>query len=96
MWQQQDVRNLIQIMEGLGVKYLGTMKDSKAFPFSIVDLNELKVAVENNRPIVQGYGTRTSFTARKGNTTATVMRHGAGRVRAARAASNMLERQRNV
>ena len=83
--------NLIQIMKSMKVKYLGTIKDSNCFPFHIVELNENSSTVINGRPVVQGYGTRTSFTARSGDTTATVMRHGAGKIRAARAATNLVE-----
>ena len=80
----QDIKitNLIQIMESMGVKFLGTCKDTQAFPFKIVDLNESpSTTVENGKPIVQGYGTRTSFKCRTGNKTATVSRHGMGKMR---------------
>ena len=78
-------------MEALGVKFLGTIKDSKSFPFQIVDLNDSPNTVSNGRPVVQGYGTRTSFTARSGDKVASVMRHGAGKVPAARAATSLVE-----
>ena len=82
LFQAQGVKitNLIQLMEALGVKFLGTIKDSKSFPFQIVDLNDSPNTVSNGRPVVQGYGTRTSFTARSGDKVASVMRHGAGKV----------------
>ena len=89
--QGVNMTNLVQVMEAMGVKYLGTIKNSKSFPFEIVDLNESRATTINGRPIIQAYGTRTSFTARLGGTTASVMRHGGGRIRAARAATNLVE-----
>ena len=89
--QGVNITNLIQIMESLGVKFLGTIKDSKSFPFQIVDLNESSNTVVNNRTSIQGYVTRSSYTAQLGTKTASVMRHGAGKVRAARAATNLVE-----
>ena len=77
--QNEKVTNLIQIMDGMGVKYLGTIKDSKSFPFQIVNLNDPSMPVVNGRPSIQGYGTRTSFLARSGSgdVISTVMIQGA-------------------
>ncbi|KAL7531815.1 hypothetical protein ACHAWF_003920, partial [Thalassiosira exigua] len=91
--QHVDITNLIQIMETEKVKWLGTMKESNSFPFSVVDVKEATERSPRNRPTIQAYGTRSSFSARSGARTATVMRHGAGKVRAARAATNLVQCQ---
>ena len=90
--QSVKITNLIQIMELHGVKFLGTSKDSESFPFKIVDLNDSSsTTVVNGRPIIQGYGTRTSFTAKSDNKTAVVMKHGGGKIRVARGVTNLVE-----
>ena len=94
--QGLNILNRIQVMERFGVKCLGTVKDSKSFPFDIVDLNEQPSQVVNNRPTLQAYGTRSSYTARSGNSTAFVLRHGMGKIRAARAATNLVECRQNA
>ena len=55
--QGLDMTNLIQIMESMGIKYLGIIKNTPSFPFLIVDLNENPSTVINNKPVVQAYGT---------------------------------------
>ena len=89
--QGVKMSNLIQVMESMGVKFLGTIKESKSFPFQIVDLKESNAAVVNGRPVLQAYGDRSSYTARSSNKVASVLRHGSGKIRAARAATNLVE-----
>ena len=94
--QGLDPTNLIQIMEGEGVKFLGTMKDSLSFAFQIVDVNNTGERVVNNRPVVQAWGIRTNFVAHSGKIQASVMRHGANRVRGSRIATNMVNAKQNI
>eukprot|EP00984_Skeletonema_dohrnii_P032459 scaffold26691_cov108-Skeletonema_dohrnii-CCMP3373.AAC.1 len=89
--QGVEITNLIQLMEKMGVKYLGTIKDSPSFPFMIVDRNEKDVKVVGRKAVIQAYGTRTSVAAKRGGTTAKVMTHGMGKIRGARVASNIVE-----
>ncbi len=90
--QGVNVTNLIQLMEKMGVKYLGTVKDSPSFPFQIVDLKDESSKTESNsKPILQAYGGRTSYKAQSGNKTAAVLRHGNGKIRGARVVTNMVE-----
>lgn len=58
-----DITNIIQYMLRLGVKFLGTVKNSTAFPFFIKDMNEKKRCNHKNKVVIQSYGTRSSFTA---------------------------------
>ena len=50
------ILNSIQVMESMRVKFLVMIKESKLFPFQIVDLKESNVAMVNGRPVVQVYG----------------------------------------
>eukprot|EP00804_Cyclotella_cryptica_P017056 CCRYP_003298-RA/>CCRYP_003298-RA protein AED:0.45 eAED:0.36 QI:0/0/0/1/0/0/2/0/113 len=46
--QNHQVANLIQIMEKMNVKFLGTVKNNNAFPFQFVEVNM------NGKQIVNG------------------------------------------
>ena len=85
------ITNLVQIMELMGIKFLGTVKDCKSFLFQIINVNDSGDTVLNGCPVIQGYGTRTSFKSRSGSKIASVMRHGTGKVCMARAATNIVE-----
>jgi len=86
---------LIQIMESMGIKFLGTIKDSASFPFEVVDIKTDEETVRNGRPVVQAYGSRTEHRAIKDGIVASVMRNGGGRTRVARIATNMPEAKRD-
>ena len=62
--QTGAVTNLIQIMQEHGIKFLGTIKNSNAFPFEFVEVNENGKHVNNGKSVVQTFGTRTNFVAR--------------------------------
>lgn len=88
--------NLIQIMQWMNVKFLGTVKDRKSFPFQFVDVNETGTKSHNKRLIVQTYGMRIDFVARmrsstgsSNNVQASVLRHGAGKTRGACIVTNI-------
>ena len=49
----------------LGVKFLDTCKNSITFPFIIEYFNKKTRCKYNNMVIIQSYGTRTSFIAKK-------------------------------
>ena len=96
--QNVDVSNLIQIMRSLGVKFLGTIKDSFKYAFYFVEVNEDGKSEINKRAVMQLYGMRTSWTAisRLPNrphdvVQASAFGHGQGKNRAARIATNMPE-----
>ena len=101
--QDVDVTNLIQIMREMGVKFLGTVKDSKSYPFYFVDVNEDGEVVKNDRVIAQMYGMRTNITAKQQASSrandiiqASVLRHGFGKVRGARIVTNLPEAMENT
>ena len=52
-YQEGEVKNLIQIMSSMGIKFLGTIKDSASFPFEVVDIKTDEETVRNGRPVVQ-------------------------------------------
>jgi len=83
--------NLIQIMTKNGVKFLDTIKESKSFPFQVVDVNESDTHVLNKCPIIQAYGTRSYWVTRSGDIQASALRHGLGKIRCARIATNIIE-----
>ena len=94
--QEVDITNLIQIICDLDCKFLGTVKDSAKFPFIFVEVNEDGKTVRNKRMMLQVYGRRSVWVARSkrsgGKTIqASVLRHGAGKKRGARIATNLPE-----
>ncbi|EJK70714.1 hypothetical protein THAOC_07905, partial [Thalassiosira oceanica] len=86
--QKVKVTNLIQVMETLKVKFLGTVKESASFPFYHVDVNEDGMKERGSRMVTQMYGQRSTFIAKKGSIQASSMRQGGGKVRAGRLATN--------
>ena len=81
------------MMLRLGVKFLGTIKNTPTFPFHLEDVNSNCITNHNNKMVVQCFGTRTYFVARtkidSNALKAVVLRHGMSRVRAARLTTNM-------
>ena len=51
--QGADILNLIQQMRILGVRFLGTIKNSLKYPFHFVELNEDSKTSINGRAIMQ-------------------------------------------
>ena len=49
------------MMLKMGVKFLGTLKNTKAFPFHIKDVNFKRDTNVNQKVIVQSYGTISAF-----------------------------------
>ena len=94
-YQDGEVKNLIQIMKSMGVKFLGTIKDSSEFPFEVVDIKTDDETVRNGRPVVQAFGSRVEHRAVKDGVVAGVMRNGGGKTRVARIATNMPEAKRD-
>eukprot|EP00804_Cyclotella_cryptica_P030262 CCRYP_017123-RA/>CCRYP_017123-RA protein AED:0.36 eAED:0.43 QI:0/0/0/1/0/0.5/2/0/182 len=79
--QNNQVTNLIQIMEEMNVKFLGTVKNNNAFPFQSVEVNMDGKQIVNGKVVAQTYGMRTNFMATtKSNRPiqASVLRHGMG------------------
>mmetsp|Transcript_56501 Transcript_56501/g.120008 ORF Transcript_56501/g.120008 Transcript_56501/m.120008 type:complete len:178 (+) Transcript_56501:1161-1694(+) len=92
--QDVDVSNIIQILRDMGVKFLGTIKDSFKYPFYFVEVNEEGKTAVNNRAVVQTYGMRDVFAAISRHPTrrhyvvlASAYRFGQGKSRAARLAT---------
>ena len=83
--------NLIQIIQKEKGRFRGTIQDNQMFPFHIVDVQEGTYRIHKNRPVIQAYGTRANYVARTANVQASVLRHGGGKVRAARIATNLVE-----
>ena len=78
----------------MGVKFLGTLKNTEAFPFHIEDVNVKRETNINNKVIVQSYGTRSAFDSRTRvggiyKMKVVVIRHGPGRVRCVRIGPNI-------
>ena len=78
----------------MGVKFLGTLKNTEAFPFHIEDVNVKRATTINNKVIVQCYGTRSSFECRtkvggEHKLKVVVVRHGTGRLRCVRLGTNL-------
>ncbi|KAL7459526.1 hypothetical protein ACHAWC_011246 [Mediolabrus comicus] len=98
--QEVKVTNLIQIINDLGAKFLGTVKNSEKFPFQLVDVNEDGNIVVNKRAKLQMYGHRSFWTARStmGGTAiqASVGRHGGGRMRGGRILTSLPEAMSNA
>ena len=82
---------MIQIIVDHGAKFLGTVKNSRAFPFDVVELNTIDRVNNSGKASVQTYGTRTNFVAysRRDKIKASVLRHGMGKKRVARIAKNI-------
>lgn len=93
--RQTFVTNLVQYLTDHEAMFCGTIKNTPAFPFIIDDnamchTNDQKARVRSKKAVLQKYGMRTSFTAKKGraNLKVVVARHGLGKLRAARIATN--------
>ena len=88
-----EITNLVQIMVQEGVKFLGTVRNTKSFPFELVSDGSDDNRVCNDRVIAQMSGNRTSFSAfqRSSIIKVTILRHGIGKVRAARIGTNIPE-----
>lgn len=78
-------------MRDLGVKFLGTIKNSLKYPFYFIEINENGKPSIDGRAVIQLYGMRSSWTATSRNPKknhdviqASAFRHGQGKVRAAR------------
>lgn len=96
--QHVDISNLIQIMREMGVKFLGTVKNSLKYPFYFVEVTEDGKTEINKRAVVQTYRMRNTWNATSKSATqshdviqATVMRHGGGKTRAARITTSLPE-----
>ena len=80
-------------MMRLGVKFVGTVKNTVYFPFLIQDHNHKKTSPYDNKVDTQSYGMRTHFSCHTkiGNTTmkVSVLRNGIGKIRSARIATNV-------
>ena len=59
--QVGEITNLVQIMVQEGVKFLGTVRNTKSFPFELVSDGLGDNRVCNGRVIAQMSGNRTSF-----------------------------------
>ena len=82
---KDNVTNLIQIMLRMGVKFLGTLKNTEAFPFHIEDFNTKRETNLNQKVIVQSFGTRSAFESKtrigdQYKMKVVVVRHGLGRL----------------
>ena len=88
-----NISDMVQLMLRIGVKLLGILKKITAFPFHLEDLSSKKMTNHSDKVVVQYYGIRINFIARTkigGSPLMTVLlRHGMGRVRAAKLATNM-------
>ena len=89
--QDVDISNLIQIICEEDCKFLGTVKDSGNFPFHFVDINKDGKTVLSKRLMVQMYGTRSVAEKTGKAIQASVLRHSAGKKRAARIVTNLPE-----
>jgi hypothetical protein len=87
---QGSVTNLIQFLMAQECNFLGTIKDTPTFPFVIEQTRAVKDRVTSKRAVVQTYGKRSSFTAKKSRSKlkAVTFRHGMGKMRSARVATN--------
>ena len=78
----------------MGVTFLGTLKNTDAFPFQIEDINEKRQTNHNNKVVVQSYGARTAFQCQtkvggEHKMKVVVVRHGTGRIRSVRLGTNL-------
>ena len=62
--QSGQVTNLVQIIEEMSVKFLGTIKNNCCFPFQFVDINLDGKIVVYGKVVAQTYGMRTNFIAK--------------------------------
>ena len=91
---KDNVTNLIQLMLRMGVKFVGTLKNTEAFPFQIEDVNVKRDTNINNKVVVQCYGTRSSFECRtraggEHKMKVVVVCHRSGRLRCVRLGTNL-------
>ena len=88
----ENITNLIQLLNRLGVRFLGTVKDSNALPFQVHDKNITGKRIINNKAITQSYGMRTRFSCtsnvRNDKISVSVLRNGVGKIRSAKIATN--------
>ena len=91
---KDNVTNLIQIMLRMGVKFLGTLKNTEASPFHIEDFNNKHETNLNHKVIGQSFGTRSLFESKtrirdQYKMKVVVVRHGLGRLQCVRLGTNM-------
>ena len=87
-----NITNLIQLMMRLGVRFVGTVKNTASFPFIIHDHNIDKIRTSQNKVVLQSYGIRSHFSCyTKIGTTmkVSVLRNWIGKIRLARIATNL-------
>ena len=87
-----NITNLIQLMMRLGVRFVGTVKNTPSFPFIIHDHNIEKIRTSQNKVVLQSYEIRSHFSCyTKIGTTmkVSVLRNGIGKIRSARIATNL-------
>ena len=78
-----NITNLIQLMMRLGVRFVGTVKNTAAFPFLIHDHNLEKTKTCNNKVVLQSYGIRSQFSCETKNGSkmkVSVLRNGIGKI----------------
>ena len=56
-----NITNLIQLMMRLGVRFVGTVKNTASFPFLIHDHNLEKTRTSQNKVVLQPYGIWSDF-----------------------------------
>ena len=86
------ITNLIQLMMRLGIQFVGTVKNTAAFPFIIHDHNLEKTKTFQNKVVLQSYGIRSHFSCCTKIGTemkVSVLRNGIGKIRSARIATNV-------
>ena len=88
----ENITNLIQLLNRLGVRFLGTVKDTNALPFLVQDKNTTGKRIINNKAITQSYGMRTRFSCtsnvRNEKISVSVLRNGVEKIRSAKIATN--------
>ena len=87
-----NITNLIQLMMRFGVRFVGTVKNTAAFPFMIHDHNLEKARTSQNKVVLQSYGIRSHFSCKTKVGTEmmlSVLRNGIGKIRSARIATNV-------
>ena len=88
----EHITNLIQLLNRLGVRFLGTVKDTNALPFLVQDKNTTGKRMINNKAVTQSYGIRTRFSCtsnvRNEKISVSVLRNGVGKIRSAKIATN--------
>ena len=85
---------VIQQLNRLGVRFLGTVKDSNVLPFHVEDKNNTGKRVINNKVITQLYGICTRFSCtsnvRNEKITLLVLQNGVWKIRSAKIETNHL------